>query len=287
MIKRRGFTLIELLVVIAIIAILAAILFPVFAQAKEAAKKTVALSNAKQVATANMIYMGDYDDALVKEYYGFPSDCNSWGNVYYNWRHVMQPYVAKSSGLLADPTNPFRDERFWTESYTEGTDASKRFQPANFAVNNSIIGFANGPCAGKWTPPGLDSLSGVEDVAGTILMVPNRSKWNDLKWYWGSLTWTPESLKTAADSWCITARGGTAPTCPATGKGAIHAVGKQISWIWADGHAKSKAYSQTLAANDPNRDDWGAYFTKDPDGTGNYTHQQRREAAANLVEEYR
>lgn len=57
-----GFTLIELLVVIAIIAILAAILFPVFAQAKVAAKKTVVLSNSKQMGTAMLIYLTDFDD---------------------------------------------------------------------------------------------------------------------------------------------------------------------------------------------------------------------------------
>jgi prepilin-type N-terminal cleavage/methylation domain-containing protein/prepilin-type processing-associated H-X9-DG protein len=62
---RRGFTLIELLVVIAIIAILAAILFPVFAQAKSAAKKTACLSGVKQIALANVMYMGDYDDTVV------------------------------------------------------------------------------------------------------------------------------------------------------------------------------------------------------------------------------
>ncbi len=59
---KRAFTLIELLVVIAIIAILAAILFPVFAQAKAAAKKTACLSNVKQMATAAQIYLGDSDD---------------------------------------------------------------------------------------------------------------------------------------------------------------------------------------------------------------------------------
>jgi len=59
---KKAFTLIELLVVIAIIAILAAILFPVFAQAKEAAKKTQSLSNAKQTGTSLMIYTADYDD---------------------------------------------------------------------------------------------------------------------------------------------------------------------------------------------------------------------------------
>lgn len=59
---KRAFTLIELLVVIAIIAILAAILFPVFAQAKLAAKKTAGLTQAKQIGTASQIYLGDYDD---------------------------------------------------------------------------------------------------------------------------------------------------------------------------------------------------------------------------------
>ncbi len=60
--RRLGFTLIELLVVIAIIAILAAILFPVFAQAKNAAKGAVCLSNMKQVGLASRLYIGDYDD---------------------------------------------------------------------------------------------------------------------------------------------------------------------------------------------------------------------------------
>jgi prepilin-type N-terminal cleavage/methylation domain-containing protein len=61
---RRAFTLIELLVVIAIIAILAAILFPVFSQAKEAAKRSSCLSNLRQVGTALTMYQGDYDDRL-------------------------------------------------------------------------------------------------------------------------------------------------------------------------------------------------------------------------------
>jgi len=65
---RKAFTLIELLVVIAIIAILAAILFPVFAQAKEAAKKTVTISNAKQMGTAFVIYANDSDDQFPCSY---------------------------------------------------------------------------------------------------------------------------------------------------------------------------------------------------------------------------
>ncbi len=61
---KKAFTLIELLVVIAIIAILAAILFPVFAQAKEAAKKTACLSNSRQIGMATKMYLGDYDDTM-------------------------------------------------------------------------------------------------------------------------------------------------------------------------------------------------------------------------------
>jgi prepilin-type N-terminal cleavage/methylation domain-containing protein len=78
--KKFAFTLIELLVVIAIIAILAAILFPVFAQAKVAAKKTVDLSNMKQIGTATAIYLGDSDDVFPTQS-GVAPGYNVW---YYN-----------------------------------------------------------------------------------------------------------------------------------------------------------------------------------------------------------
>ena len=69
MMRRRGFTLIELLVVIAIIAILAAILFPVFAQAREAARKTSCINNCKQWGTAVMMYVQDYDECYAMSLY--------------------------------------------------------------------------------------------------------------------------------------------------------------------------------------------------------------------------
>ncbi len=86
---RKAFTLIELLVVIAIIAILAAILFPVFAQAKEAAKKTSCLSNDKQMATALFIYAADSDDLLCQT--SWESDATHPYQVH--WSFLMQPYI--------------------------------------------------------------------------------------------------------------------------------------------------------------------------------------------------
>lgn len=83
--SKNGFTLIELLVVIAIIAILAAILFPVFAQAREKARQTSCLSNNKQLATAIMMYAQDYDEQYPN---GLQQDW--WMDT---WVRTTQPYV--------------------------------------------------------------------------------------------------------------------------------------------------------------------------------------------------
>ena len=88
---RKAFTLIELLVVIAIIAILAAILFPVFAQAKAAAKTTVSLSNLKQIGICNVLYMQDADGQVNRKYWDLHVD--------------LMPY-AKSIGIFLDPASP-------------------------------------------------------------------------------------------------------------------------------------------------------------------------------------
>lgn len=84
---KRGFTLIELLVVIAIIAILAAILFPVFAQAREAARKTSCLSNLKQVGLGIMMYAQDADEMLPLGAYSAP------GLPIFAWYDLVEPYV--------------------------------------------------------------------------------------------------------------------------------------------------------------------------------------------------
>lgn len=87
---KRAFTLIELLVVIAIIAILAAILFPVFAQAKEAAKKTSCLSNQKQIGTGVMIYLGDNDDIFPMDQFW---DYSNPSAAQIRWFDSVYPYI--------------------------------------------------------------------------------------------------------------------------------------------------------------------------------------------------
>ncbi len=105
--KYSGFTLIELLVVIAIIAILAAILFPVFAQAREKARSVSCLSNNKQIGTALIMYTQDYDEGLP-----------TWSDYYYNlsnavtpagsdtkdryWDAKLLPYVKNGAPALSD-----------------------------------------------------------------------------------------------------------------------------------------------------------------------------------------
>jgi prepilin-type N-terminal cleavage/methylation domain-containing protein len=101
---KRAFTLIELLVVIAIIAILAAILFPVFAQAKAAAKKTSSLSNVKQVGLSALMYSADVDDMLPLLMSGTYTNLGRTDgtNRADSWVWSTQPYV-KNLGLLVDP----------------------------------------------------------------------------------------------------------------------------------------------------------------------------------------
>jgi prepilin-type N-terminal cleavage/methylation domain-containing protein/prepilin-type processing-associated H-X9-DG protein len=86
--RRRGFTLIELLVVIAIIAILAAILFPVFAKAREAARQSSCLSNIKQMTTAWTMYAQDYDESTIP----YSTNGGSTG-VAFVWEAIAQPYI--------------------------------------------------------------------------------------------------------------------------------------------------------------------------------------------------
>ena len=99
---RHGFTLIELLVVIAIIAILAAILFPVFAQAREKARQTSCLSNLKQSGTATLMYVQDYDETFPLSFYPGQNGANMCANTFY---HALAPYQ-KNTQIMRCPSNP-------------------------------------------------------------------------------------------------------------------------------------------------------------------------------------
>ena len=97
--QRKAFTLIELLVVIAIIAILAAILFPVFAQAKSAAKKAVCTSNFKQIGLGFAMYMGDDDGVYPAAQVGIPPSTSSNNLAYsYDWTFQIAPYIKNGTG---------------------------------------------------------------------------------------------------------------------------------------------------------------------------------------------
>ncbi|CAN5522551.1 hypothetical protein BH11ARM2_BH11ARM2_01390 [soil metagenome] len=131
--SRKAFTLIELLVVIAIIAILAAILFPVFAQAKLAAKKSSDLSNLKQIGTSTFLYGGDYDDT----YYPHRFNCKDNGGAF----TTCAEYLNGDGTLKAEAKN-----------FTGGAEQRYYwiFMLQPYAKNKQI--FMNPGGAGKFTP---------------------------------------------------------------------------------------------------------------------------------------
>lgn len=119
---KSGFTLIELLVVIAIIAILAAILFPVFARARDKARQTSCLSNAKQMATALAMFAQDYDELLPKA--NFNDVINSSWPPRTRWEDLVYIYV-KNSEVFKCPSDPNAE----TDKY--GVGVAPNTLPAN------------------------------------------------------------------------------------------------------------------------------------------------------------
>ena len=115
--RKRGFTLIELLVVIAIIAILAAILFPVFARARENARKSTCMSNLKQIGMATMMYVQDYDEMFPIDWYRSQSadTCHTWCAMTQYTLDSINVY-AKNSKIWVCPDDAARNP--WSSSFT-------------------------------------------------------------------------------------------------------------------------------------------------------------------------
>lgn len=137
----RAFTLIELLVVIAIIAILAAILFPVFAQAKLAAKKTVALSNAKQIAIASQLYSNDADDFVVPQ--GILANAGEIQSADEATPGAVRRY--RSFELLLEPYTQSR--AIWLVPVAKGNGKAQRHISINGVVAMNFTGFSFGAAA--------------------------------------------------------------------------------------------------------------------------------------------
>jgi prepilin-type N-terminal cleavage/methylation domain-containing protein/prepilin-type processing-associated H-X9-DG protein len=207
---RRGFTLIELLVVIAIIAIPAAILFPVFAQAREKARQTSCLSNHRQVGTAAMMYVQDYDEKWVPYSVGA-------GKEQKLWPVLFQPYI-KNTNIFIEPSNPGRT--MWEAPKTLPAEWAGLF-PA-MGMNSAIS-----------TNFGLASATYPADTIAfcdTALKYPQgKSPWQLYGYYttWWTDTFQPEKLA-PKDSPAFT--GNHAP--PAF----WHSGGANVTFL--DGHVK-------------------------------------------------
>jgi prepilin-type N-terminal cleavage/methylation domain-containing protein len=219
---RIGFTLIELLVVIAIIAILAAILFPVFAQARDKARGSACLSNMKQIGTGVYMYLQDYDEAYPPNRIGMPvgKDCGKQSPPGYTWKEAIHPYV-KNYDVWVCPS-------------------------AKFASINPC-------CAGSTTIKTSYGTNGsLFDIS------PYVKKDGSIDWNGGAgvkrkrVLTLAEINQPAASIWVIEQDKNWAP-CPDNGDWTIptggapdrHSCGN--TWVFCDGHAKWARLASTLA----------------------------------------
>jgi len=140
--RNRGFTLIELLVVIAIIAILAAILFPVFAKAREKARQTSCLSNLKQIATATLMYAQDYDETMPRYYHATP--------INFTAQTSLQPYM-KNEQLWVCPSGSALFHYYWDSGWVGAPAEIKGSYGYNQHLNAYILADIDKPAeTGVW-----------------------------------------------------------------------------------------------------------------------------------------
>jgi len=228
----RAFTLIELLVVIAIIAILAAILFPVFAQAKEAAKKTACLSNTKQIGLSLMIYEQDFDDVVAP---------NTWfdanGRVY-TWFELLLPY-SKNKDIGVCPS---------ADKSTLFTSDSPLKTKQAYVLNNFYWWDSRLAIFQAGIP---SSASSIENLTGGVYCVDGgiwKSKAGD--------PWSPDEEKfqyqAVLNPWAgifdnLAAQSGVSPITIITFQGAIiarHNAGVNVAFL--DGHSKFTKITELL-----------------------------------------
>lgn len=204
-----GFTLIELLVVIAIIAILAAILFPVFARARENARRASCLSNLKQIGLGVIQYTQDYDEI-------YPPRRNTPPGAdtqLYSWRTLIYPYV-KSTQLFACPSNPNN------RNLTLDSDA-----PTAFPVSYSCNGVTNN--IGGTPPMVVDvgtSIAAMPQTAQTILVGESKDFSTQM-----IINGSAGITGTSNDNYALSVQGHLGNS----------------NWLFADGHAKAMKHIAT------------------------------------------
>ncbi len=241
--RTSGFTLIELLVVIAIIAILAAILFPVFAQARESARKTSCISNQKQLLTAAMMYSQDYDEMYHRILMGAVKFDNNPGGTDQGFgaEDALTPYI-KNGGLWKCPSDPIqRDD--CTGPSGIGYPISYSFTHYQSGPQDKDTTF--GLCAYYTTQSSL-GMAAVGAPAETIMMY---ELWTTISysryisyWRWDDrqiadpLSAIPQYPKALSLNWCGSG----------DGRVAIGAHQEAANWGFADGHVKTLRRSQLM-----------------------------------------
>jgi len=277
---RKAFALIELLVVIAIIAILAAILFPVFAQAKVAAKKASDLSNLKQIGTSVMIYTSDYDDLFPLQ---AGRDCSGAWNfnsrVYVPADWNLAKYNQDQSGchkrVHSGYQTPINELRPYVKSdpiwVMPGTTVAG--VPSGGDWDYSVANQRKAPAINTYSMNGLLtelSQTSITSVATTPSFWPGFGK----QAYNGYTYTSPFLICPDPNGGCVFNGGGPtfggASSCNnqdnhnqpgfANGSqsgfgnidyGTVFAFGKTENWVYADGHAKSRATGTGDPKNDP------------------------------------
>jgi prepilin-type N-terminal cleavage/methylation domain-containing protein/prepilin-type processing-associated H-X9-DG protein len=245
--KLKAFTLIELLVVIAIIAILAAILFPVFAKARERAKTTACISNEKQIGLACMTYADDYDAT-------YPINRVAIVGGTWTWKRAIQPYLKSfdvwrcPSVIKYDAVNPQTgtpgDESNTLPAYRN--DKSQQL-PASYGYSGGFF-FDTGAGDGKTRPR---RMSEVKDPAGTIFILNTRMSYPDLGPWMMSVR---SNLKGEDKGQNILGQGWF--------YGPFVAHNGRIPMVMADGHVQALKLIQTVQPNDMWKSNMTGYQTQ-------------------------